>query len=126
MSGAVPDDEHRTLRLCDCIHGIGQRRCWWGDASIGDPSVGATGRGLGRDRLHLIGQYEMRNTTSDDDVLARHRHQLGVVGPGLDGLAVAGDIGERPIEVEVLERPLTLDGTCPEIARAGARSTRAS
>ncbi len=64
--------------------------------------------GIARLDLHLVGEHEVGDVATDDRGLARHVHQLGVGRSGVHGLGVARHVGERPLEVDVLERTATL------------------
>ena len=130
-AGAVPDDDHRPA-------GVAHER---GGAASSAPSAGAiaqvgepAGRGRGRPRrdgqhLHLVGQHEVGDAAAVDRVLDRECHRAR------RGRSRRARSSWRPRRRRRradrsrswnAPRPSTFDGTCPEIASTGARSTLAS
>ena len=71
------------------------------------PAVRPPGSGLlaGGQHLHLVGQHQVAHGPLHEGVLAGQRHELGVIAAGVHRLAVCRHVGERGLEVEVLERP---------------------
>jgi hypothetical protein len=54
--------------------------------------------------LYFVGEDQMRRALLEDRVLARERHQLGVLGGLEHRLGPARDLPERSGEVDLLER----------------------
>ena len=106
---AVTDDEHGPLGVREMIDRLEQRTCGRRDAVIAVPPLRTAGPLRGRRGLQLVGEHEVGDPAPDDRLLAGDRHQLGVIGVGVDRLAIRRDVGERPLEVEILERSTPLD-----------------
>ncbi len=104
VAGAGSDDHQRPLGGGDPRNGRIEHIGGRSDRSRSDPTGGRTGGSVTRRYLHLVGQHQVRHIAFDQGRLARERHELGVVRPGLHGLAVAGDVGESGGQIEVLER----------------------
>ena len=54
-------------------------------------------------RLHLVGEDQVRDVALEHRVLERERHQLGVAALGEDGLPPRGDAAEGRAQVDLLE-----------------------
>ena len=98
ITGRFAPSEQRDC--CVRRHRPGERTRCRPTGPLGEPAAGVAGR----ERLHLVGEHEVRDAALHERVLAREAHQLGVVGVALHGLRVERDVGERGGEVEVLER----------------------
>ena len=128
---AVPDDDHRPLRPVTSSDRAWSTASSGGrDRGVGQASARRAGCGVARGQcLHLVGQHEVRDAALYERVLAGQAHQLGVVGVALHGLATRPRRRRTPRSRSRswnAPRPRTFDGTCPEIASTGARSTLAS
>ena len=132
VARAVADDDHRPLRAAQQLAArrsidssggeIVERR----HAAGGAARRGALGR---RQRLHLVGEDQVRDVAPQQRVLAREVHQLDRVGVVQNGLAPA----RRPRRTRRAGRPpgtrpgpSTCVSTWPVSASTGARSTFAS
>jgi hypothetical protein len=105
-AGAVADDDHRALRRLQepqrVVDRLGRRR----DPERRDAAVRTAGLCIHgrRQRLHLVGEDQVRDVAPQQRVLAREVHQLDRVGVVQHGLAPGGDGAERAREVDLLER----------------------
>ena len=86
--GAVADDDDGASSPLEEREGVGERVGGRRDLVVADAPDGAgrrcvVGYGL---HLDLVGEHDVRDVAADERVLARERHQLGVIGLGEDGL----------------------------------------
>ena len=102
------------------------------DRGVGEPAARrppARASSPAGQHLHLVGEHEVRDAALHERVLAREAHQLAVIGVALHRLRVETATSENAAVRSRswnAPRPRTFDGTWPEIASTGARSTFAS
>ena len=98
ITGRCEPRRSRSASSSDSAGGaIAERR----DAAGRAARRGALGR---RQRLHLVGEDQVRDVAAQQRVLAREVHQLDRVGVVQHRLAPRGDRAERARQVDLLER----------------------
>ena len=105
-AGAGADDDQRSPRGGDALDRCGQDVGGGSHLPLRHPTGRPTrGRALGCGKyLHLVGQHQVAHGPLHDGVLAGQGHEFGVVAAGVHRLAVRRHVGERRLEVEILER----------------------
>ena len=106
LARAVADDEHRPARGAHELKRVVDLLLRGRDVERREPPGRAARRLVrGGDRLHVVGEDEVRDVALEDGVLAGEVHQLRVPGAGLHGLTPGRDRRERRGEVDLLEGP---------------------
>ncbi len=101
--GAVPDDDHRTLRRAQGGGGRVQGRVVRTDPPAADPAGRRRSDDVTRLHLHLVGEDQVRHSTPVHRVLDGEGGQLRGVATGGDGRVPDRHVAEHRLEVDVLE-----------------------
>jgi hypothetical protein len=108
-AGTVADDDHGAPGCGDQLQRAVERRRRRANLDLGQPPVGPGSLGAvgGRECLHLVREDQVGGALLEDRVLARERHQLGVLGGLEHGLGPARHLAEGGAEVDLLKRART-------------------
>ncbi len=102
-TGSVADDDHRAVGVPNELGSVGESGFVRTAGPAGVPAGRGGRRRVGRERLDLVGKYEMGDTTAVPRVLDRKSGKLGVVAARLHGRRGDRYVLEHRREVEVLE-----------------------
>ena len=106
-AGAVTHDDGRSLRRLEELQRLVHRLGWRGDRASRQTTLRTPclRPGVDGQRLHVVGEDEVRDTTIQDGGLAGQVGQFGVFAGREDGLGPLSDLAVRGHEVDFLEGP---------------------